>query len=179
MLLEIFLWSGDRDIGVWGGGEGRTFEPVNPVIVDVSYLQWLCLQFSIYNSSGGGSWATPGACVLAVGGGQEQPALWHGVRLGGWHGCPTPRRGGLHLHQHATPTLLGAISDKLKRCWFMYFVHSQQLSTIFLFLEGSLSLSSLPAATAAAAQAQPVQAPPGRLLRKGGNDAFCASIEPW
>lgn len=35
------------------GGEGGAFQAVNPVIVDVSYLQWLCLQFPIYINSRG------------------------------------------------------------------------------------------------------------------------------
>lgn len=117
LLPETFLWSGDRVIGVrvggGRGGEGGTFEPVNPVIVDVSYLQWLCLQFPIYNGSrelpgcpGGrcpcGQWWARAASPVAR------------SRASGRHGSPAPGRGGLRLHQRATPTLPGAIFGKLK-----------------------------------------------------------------
>lgn len=48
---------------MWIGGEGGAFEAVTPVIVDVSSLQWLCLQFPIYVGSGGSQaalWASGG-----------------------------------------------------------------------------------------------------------------------
>lgn len=113
LLPETFLWSGDRGIGVRVGGEGGMFEPVNPVIIDVFYLQWLCLQFPIYNGSRG---------LLGCPGGQCPYGRWWaraaspvvGSGAGGWHGSPAPGQGGLHLHQFTTPTLLGAIFDKRK-----------------------------------------------------------------
>lgn len=54
-------------MGPWvqGLGGGQAFEPVNPVIIRVSYLDWSCLQFPIYN--------LPGAAVPAAGGSEDSP----------------------------------------------------------------------------------------------------------
>lgn len=56
------------------------FQAVNPVIVDVSSLRWLCLQFPIYIGSGGSQvssrWVSREPCS--------------GERGWGWRGCPGP-----------------------------------------------------------------------------------------
>lgn len=111
------------------------------MIVDVSYLQWLCLQFPIYISSQGLLGCTGGGGVLAV---DESSKPCSGERGWGPAWPPDSRMGcGLHPHQRTAPTLLGETFDKLKLikcCCFTYFIHFKRLSTIFLFLEGSLSL---------------------------------------
>lgn len=60
------------------------FEAVNPVIVDVSYLQWLCLQFPIYigsRSSQAALWVS----ILMVGESREPCS---GEQGWGWRNCP-------------------------------------------------------------------------------------------
>lgn len=101
-----------------------------------------CVYSFLFISAPRGSWAALGAGVLAVD--ESSKPCSGGVGLEASM-APRPQdRGGLHPHQRTAPTLLAAIFDNLKliKCWcFTYFIHFKRLSTIFLFLEGSLLLS--------------------------------------
>lgn len=175
LLLETFLWSGDRGIGVQVGGEGGTFEPVNPVIVDVSFRQWLCLQFPIYDGSRGLPGCPRGRCPC----GQRwaraaSPAAGSGA--GGRHGSRAPgTRGTAPPPAHYADSAGSNIWQAKANLMLVFYVfHSLQTTqhNISIFRRVSLSLplplqASPSAAAGAAALAPSALLPAGMDTQEG------------